>query len=152
MELTASGRFVFVAQWVLAILMPAFVAVGRAIFGVEIGWMAVIGIWIGLPVIITLLLPPVLGLFDGPARRAGRVRSAVAVATIAMWVAMVVMAAAIPDGGDNGGFDSALTAWTGMSDDASMVVFVLFTFVAALAWLAAVVAAVVGIVRGRRES
>ena len=44
MRAEGGGRATFVAQWVLAVLLPAFVVVGRGLVGAELGWMAVIGL------------------------------------------------------------------------------------------------------------
>ena len=47
MQFASSGRIVVIAQWVLAVLLPAFVFLGRGFVGAELGWMAVIGVVYG---------------------------------------------------------------------------------------------------------
>lgn len=47
MQIVESGRWVRIAQWVLAVLLPVFVVVGRGLVGAELGWMAVVGIVYG---------------------------------------------------------------------------------------------------------
>ena len=44
MQITVRHRWVNVWQWILAVVLPAFVIVGRALLGAELGWMAVVGI------------------------------------------------------------------------------------------------------------
>ncbi|MEN0072172.1 MAG: hypothetical protein AAGC63_14430, partial [Propionicimonas sp.] len=124
MQLASNGRFTFVAQWVLAVLLPAFVYLGRGLVGAELGWMAVIGIAVyGLPTILVMLLPPLVGLFDTPARTARSVRQFYGWATWVVWGALLVAAVTIPDSGDAGHLPSALSRWTGISYEGSTLVF-----------------------------
>ena len=139
------------AQWVLAVLLPVFVWVGRGLVGAELGWMAVIGIAVyGLPMILLLMLPPVVTLFDRTTRPARTVRRSYAVATRVQWGAMVLGGLTIPDAGDSGHLPSALSRWTGLSYEVSESVFYVAFGVLVLAWLAALVAAIVGVVASRR--
>ncbi|GAA5036671.1 hypothetical protein ACFQRL_09645 [Microbacterium fluvii] len=150
MQLSSTGRVVFWAQWVLAVFLPFFVFTGRGFVGAELGWMAVLGILYGAILIVALLVPPIVGLFDVTARRVRSVREAYAAITGVLWLALVVAALSIPDSGDGGHLDSALTAWTGMSYETSVIVFAIAFAVAVLAWIAAIVAAALGVARSRR--
>lgn len=152
MQFASSGRFVFIAQWVLAVLLPVWVVIGRGLVGAPLGWWVVLGAIYGIVFVIGLLVPPVIALFDRPARRRATVRTGYAVSMIAVWVPMFLSGLAIPDGGDDGIVGSALMKWTGMSEDASMIIFLLCGAVAFVAWLAALAFAIASVVRGSRES
>ena len=150
MQLAPSGRFVFVAQWVLAVVLPLFLFLGRAALGAPLGWTAVLGAGFGALITVLLLVPPVLALFDPVAREARSVRSRYALVTIVMWVGLVVAALAIPDADDAGELPSVLGVWFGVPGAGSVIVFGIAAGVAMLAWIAAVVTAIHGIVAGRR--
>ena len=113
MHIARSGRFVFVAQWVAVVLLPAFFFLGRGLVGAELGWMAIIGIVYGLLAVVVLLLPPVMTLFDRTVRRGKATRFAYDIASFVLWGAFLVAALSVPDSGDSGHLDSALTTWTG---------------------------------------
>lgn len=150
---TGAGRFTFVAQWILAVLLPAFVYLGRGLVGAELGWMAVIGIAVyGLPTILALLAPPLVTLADRRLRPARTVGRWYLVATWVLWGALLVAGLTIPDAGDNGHLPSALSRWTGLSYEYSEGVFYLAFAVAVLAWLAALVTAVLDAARSRRPT
>jgi len=152
MQLAPNGRFVRIAQWVLAVVLPAFVYLGRALVGAELGWMAVIGIAVyGLPTILIMLVPPLVTLFDSEARAARSVRRAYAGATWVLWGALVVAGLTIPDSGDSGHLTSALSRWTGLSYETSEIIFYVAFAVSVLAWSAAVAAAGAGVVTSRRR-
>lgn len=150
MRFARSGPVVSALQWPLAVLLPGFVFFGRAIFGAELGWMAVFGFVFGPALLILLLIPPLLTLFDREARRSRSTRSSYAAASIVLWVAAVVAGLALSDMSDMRPFPSPLEQWTGISSGASMAVFTVAVIVAAAAWLGMLVAAVAGIVRSRR--
>lgn len=154
MNLSRSGRFVFVAQWVFAVLLPVFFFIGRGFVGAEMGWLAVIGVVYGLVVIVVLLLPPVLTLCDREVRRARRTRTAYDVASWVLWAAFVVAALTVPDAGDGGHLDTALTTWTGgaVDDAASTAIYSATAWVIGLAYLATFVIALVGIARVRKAA
>lgn len=151
MHITSSGRFVFVAQWVLAAVLPFFLLFGRGLVGSPLGWMAFIGIWIGLPLLAAMYVPPVLTLFDREVRAAKATRLAYSIATWVLWGSLVVTALAVVDGGDDGAAGSALTVWTGgaFSIDASEQLMLIGGSVSLVALAATVVIAIVGIVRSR---
>jgi hypothetical protein len=150
MRFAGSGRFVFIAQWVLAVLLPIFFFIGRDWVGADVGWLGLVGIVYGVFTILLLLVPPLLTLFDPEARRKRATRMGYDIATILLWLAIVVGALTVPDSGDSGHLDSALTTWTGVSYETSEAIFYATAIVLGIAYLAAFVLAVVGIVRGRR--
>jgi TRAP-type C4-dicarboxylate transport system permease small subunit len=150
MRFAGSGRFVFIAQWVLAVLLPIFFFIGRDWVGADVGWLGLVGIVYGVFTILHLLVPPLLTLFDPEARRKRATRMGYDIATILLWLAIVVGALTVPDSGDSGHLDSALTTWTGVSYETSEAIFYATAIVLGIAYLAAFVLAVVGIVRGRR--
>lgn len=149
MQFAASGRVVVIAQWVLAVFLPVFVFLGRGFVGAELGWMAVIGVVYGWIFIVLLLIPPIITLFDTEARRSGTVRELYAVFLALLWFGLLLAGLTIPDSGDSGHLRSALSAWTGASYELSSAVFNAGAGVAALAWIASVVVAVMGAIRGR---
>ena len=152
MRIARSGRFVFIAQWVAAVLLPVFFFLGRGLVGAELGWMAIVGIVYGLLVVVVLVLPPIMTLFDRTVRRGKATRLAYDIATFVLWAAFVLAALSVPDSGDSGHLDSALTRWTGgaITYEASSVVFTVAATLIGLAYLATFVVAVVGIARWRR--
>ncbi len=152
MQLLHSGRAIVILQWVLAVVLPAFVAIGRGFVGAQLGWMAVFGVFYGPILIVALLVPPILVLFDRPARHGRTVRRHYATATIVLWIALVVAGLSIPDAGDSGSVPTALSTWTGMSDEASGAIFTVAAVIAVLSWGVALVMAIVGIRRGRSDA
>ena len=82
-----SGRFVFVAQWVFAVLLPIFFFIGRGVVGAQLGWLSVLGVIYGFFVIVLLLVPPMMTLFDRTVRRQKRTRWGYALSTIVLWAA-----------------------------------------------------------------
>lgn len=152
MHIEGSGRFVFVAQWVAAVLLPAFVFLGRGLVGAEIGWLSVFGLVYGPIVLLVLLMPPILTLFDREARRARATRVAYDVASAILWLALLVVGLTIPDAGDGGELNTVFMTWFGMPASTSTVFFAVAGTVAALAWLAAVVLAIMGVARGREAA
>ena len=95
-------------------------------------------------------MPPLLTLFDPEARKKRATRLGYDVATILLWLTILVGALTVPDSGDSGHLDSALASWTGISYETSAAIFYATSVVLGIAYLAAFVLAVVGIVRGRR--
>ena len=153
MRIARSGRFVFVAQWFLTLLLLCFVAFGRGFVGSPLGWMAVIAIWMGLPLILAAYVPPLLTLFDRDVRAAKATRTAYSITSWVLWGALVFTGIVLVDGGDDGVSGSALTVWTGgaVGTDASYALMLVGGLVAIAAWVATVVAAIAGIVSARRS-
>lgn len=153
MQIAARYRWVAAWQWVFAIVLPAFVLVGRRLLGAELGWMAVIGIVVyALPTVLALLLPPVLTRFDRQARAAHTVRRTYAIAGFVMWGSLVLAGLSIPDSGDNGELPSVLARWFGLSHQASTVVFSVALMAAVIAWAITLAVAVSGIALSRKPA
>ncbi len=113
MRIARSGRFVFVAQWVMIVLLPLFFFLGRGLVGAGMGWLAVLGVVYGIVVIIVLAVPPVMTLFDRTVRRGKATRLGYDISSFVLWAAFVLAALTVPDAADGPPLDSALTAWTG---------------------------------------
>ena len=154
MKIAGTGRFVFVAQWVAAVVLPAFFFVGRAFVGAEAGWLAVLGIVYGIFLILILLVPPLITLFDRPVRTGRRTRRVYDIASFVLWGSIVLAGLTVPDAGDGPSLDSALTVWTGgaIGQDASAVIFSIAGAIAGLAYLGTLVFAIAGVVKGRPEN
>jgi hypothetical protein len=152
MHIARSGRFVFVAQWVAAVVLPLFFFLGRGLVGGQLGWLSVIGIVYGLFAILLLLVPPIMTLFDRTVRTKKTTRFAYGVASFVLWGGFLLGALTVPDSGDGGHLNSALTTWTGgaITYEASSAIFTVASVVIGLAYLAVFVFAVMGIVRWRR--
>lgn len=150
MRYTRSGRFVFIAQWFAAVLLPLFLFVGRGLLGVELGWMALVGIVYSIYIIPAMYLPPILTLFDRETRARGFVRLGYAISCWVMWGAILVASLSIPDASDGPSLPSFLSLVFGLSEDDSAAVSGSAIIVVGLSWLAAIVTAIMGIVVGRR--
>lgn len=152
MHIARSGRFVFVAQWVAAVLLPVFFFIGRGLVGAQLGWLSVLGVVYGLFAIAILMVPPIMTLFDRTVRRSKTTRFGYDIASFALWTGILVASLTVPDSGDGGHLDSALTTWTGggISYETSEAIFTVAAVIIGLAYLAAVVFGIIGIARWRR--
>ena len=152
MRIARSGRFVFVAQWVAAVLLPLFFFLGRGLVGAEIGWTGIVGVVYGLVVVAILLVPPIMTLFDRTVRREKETRFGYDISSFVLWAAFVLAALTVPDSDDSGPLDSAVTTWSGggISSETSEAVFGVAAALIGLAYLAAVVFGIIGIARWRR--
>ncbi|MET0811558.1 MAG: hypothetical protein ABWY03_00795 [Microbacterium sp.] len=152
MHIAGTGRFVFITQWIAAVVLPAFFFVGRAFVGADAGWLAVLGIVYGFFVILLLLLPPLLTVFDRDVRKAKATRRWYDIATFVLWGAFLVASLTVPDAGDSGPVNSALTNWTNglVTNDAAAVVCGIAGIVIGIAYLATFVLAIMGIARAGR--
>jgi predicted RND superfamily exporter protein len=152
MRIARSGRFVFIAQWVAAVLLPVFFFLGRGLVGAELGWMAIVGIVYGLVVVAILLVPPIMTLFDRTVRREKETRFGYDISSFVLWAALLLAALTVPDSDDSGHLDSAVTTWTGggISYETSEAVFAVAATLIGLAYLATVVFGIIGIARWRR--
>ncbi len=152
MHIARSGRFVFIAQWVAAILLPVIFFLGRGLVGAELGWMAILGVVYGLVVVAIMLLPPIMTLFDRTVRRGRATRFGYDIATFVLWGGFLLAAFTVPDSSDSGHLDSALTTWTGgvVTYETSSMIFNVAAFIIGLAYLATLVFAIIGIARWRR--
>ncbi len=153
MQIRAEYRWVALWQWILAILLPAFVLVGRSLLGAELGWMAVVGLVVyAAPTVLALLLPPVLTGFDRLAQEARGVRRTYAIACFVQWGGLVLAGLTIPDSGDSGHLLSVLSRWFGLSYDASTVVFYVALMAVVIAWVIGLAVAGSGVVLSRRTA
>ena len=152
MRIARSGRFVFVAQWVMIVLLPLFFFLGRGLVGAGMGWLAVLGVGYGIVVIIVLAVPPVMTLFDRTVRRGKATRLGYDISSFVLWAAFVLAALTVPDAADGPPLDSALTAWTdgAITQQASEAIFTVAAMIIGLAYLATVVFGIMGIARWRR--
>ncbi|WP_439591037.1 hypothetical protein [Microbacterium sp.] len=152
MRIAGTGRFVFITQWVAAVVLPAFFFVGRAFVGADAGWLAVIGVVYGFFLILLMLLPPLLTVFDRDVRARKATRHWYDIATFVLWGAFLVASLTVPDAGDSGSVNTALTNWTGgaVSNDAAAVICGIAGIVIGIAYLATFVLAIMGIVRAGR--
>ena len=149
MQIVGTGRFVFVGQWIAAVVLPAFFFVGRAFVGAEAGWLAVLGIVYGFFAILLLLVAPIITLFDREVRTAKRTRRWYDIATFVLWGAILLASLTVPDAGDGPPLDAALTVWTGgaVGQEASTVICSVAGTIAGLAYVATVALAIAGVVR-----
>lgn len=145
-----SSRFVAIVHWIAPVVLMLFLAFGRGLFGAPMGWMLAIVVWTAPLTLPALYIPPILTLFDRDVRTTKRARTAYSVATIGLWLSLIVLTFALVDGGDDGTYGSVLTTW-GASDDVSGALTVWSIFVAAIALVAAFVLAVIGIVLSRQD-
>lgn len=152
MHIEGSGRFVFYAQWPVALFLPVFFFIGRGFVGAGIGWLGFLGIAYGLIVVALLLVPPVLTLFDREVRRARATRVAYDIASAVLWLGFVLGGLTVPDAGDSGQLDTALMTWFGMTAETSAALFAVSAGLIVLAYLAALTFAIMGITRSRRQS
>jgi hypothetical protein len=152
MRIARSGRFVFVAQWVMIVLLPLFFFLGRGLVGAQMGWLAVLGFVYGIVLIIVLALPPVLTLMDRTVRRGKATRLGYDISSFVLWAAFILAALTVPDAGEGPPLDPALTVWTGGAISRPTVegIFAVAATGIGLAYLATLVFAVIGVVRWRR--
>lgn len=149
MHIEGTGRFVYYAQWPVAVFLPVFFFIGRGNVGAEVGWLGFFGLVYGVIVILVLLVPPALTLFDREVRRERATRLWYDIATAVLWLGFVLAGLTVPDAGDGGPLDTALMAWFGISAATSAALFALSAGFIGLSYLAALVTAIMGITRSR---
>lgn len=154
MTFTRSGRFVFVVQWILAFLLPVWIFLGRGLVGAQMGWMSVIGIVYGAFVILFLLIPPLVSLFDRDVRRNRSERFAYSIAMGIAWAALFLAGLVIPDSGDSGHLDAALTVWTSglIGYEATETIFIVLVILVFFALIAGLALAIIGAGRAGRTN
>lgn len=152
MRISRSGRFVFVAQWFLALVLWIWVVLGRGLLGVEMGWMALAGVVYSVVVVPALYIPPVLSLFDREVRAGATARSGYAVSSIVMWIALFVLGFVLPDAGDGGALPSFVSQAFGVSEEISAALCAVCAGAFLVGLLGAVAWAVAGIVRSSRTA
>ena len=149
MHIEGTGRFVFYAQWPVAVFLPVLFFIGRGNLGAEVGWLGFFGIVYGLIVIALLLVPPAITLFDPEVRRSRSTRLHYDIASAVLWLGIVLGALTVPDAGDSGPLDTVLMSWFGITAQTSAALFAIAAGLIGLAYLAQLVLAVRGVVRGR---
>ena len=149
MHIEGTGRFVYYAQWPVAVFLPVLFFLGRGNLGAGVGWLGFFGLVYGLVVIALLLVPPALTLFDREVRRGRATRLYYDIASAVLWLGFVLGALTVPDAGDSGPLDTVLMAWFGITAETSAALFAISAGLIGLAYLAALVVAVMGIARGR---
>ena len=149
MHIEGTGRFVFYAQWPVAVFLPVLFFIGRGNLGAEVGWLGFFGIVYGLIVIALLLVPPVITLFDPEVRRARSTRLFYDIASAVLWLGIVLGALTVPDSGDSGPLGTVLMAWFGITAQTSAALFAIAAGLIGLSYLAQLVLAVMGVTRGR---
>ena len=152
MRITSAGRLVYIAQWFFAPLLPYFIVSGRVMVGSPPGWLTIVGWIYAIPVVSLLLIPPIVTLFDRQAGRERSSRPAYVVSSWVLWSTLLVMGLAVPDAGDSGERYSALSAWTGISLDVSVSLFIGASFVSIGAFVAQLVTAALGVAQSRKHA
>ena len=142
-----SGRFVFIAQWVAAALLPAvfFWASAWVMARPEPAVQTPYGV-LAIPL---LVIPPFLTLFDAAARRERSTRVAYDAASFILWFAIVFGGLTLPDTLDPPR-DSTLMNTFGIPYlSGPSPAFYLAAALIVVAYAAQLVLAVMGIIRGR---
>jgi len=152
MQVTGYGRFVFIAQWILAVLLPFWILGGRAVLGVDLGWAVFLGFLIAAAMLVGMLVPGFVSLGDREVRQAKAERSGFSSTMTVAWVAAFLAGMALPDGGDDRAYPSALMMWFGISEDASSITFLTLIGVCTVALVVSLVLAIVGISRAARTA
>jgi hypothetical protein len=152
MTLTPFGRFVFVAQWIMALALPIWVLGGRGILGVELGWMGVVGLFYAPIAIIALLAPAFTSLFDVEVRKTKTSRAGYSIAMTAGWAAMFLMGFVLPDANDDRALPSAFSKWFGIDEQVSSMLTTVCFFAAVAALLTALVLAIIGVQHSRKTA
>lgn len=144
-----SGRFVRVFQWIAPVLLTALVVFGRGLFGAPMGWMTLIGLFVGPVVAIAMYVAPIIVLFDRDAKAARSTRVFYNIASWVSWAALLVMMLTLEDGGDTPPFGSVLSTWGWVSSAASSDIFVVALIIGFLGWVGTITTAIIGVVQSR---
>lgn len=144
-----SGRFVRVFHWIAPVALPLLLVFGRGLFGAPMGWMTLIGIFVGPVVLIAMYVAPIIVLFDRDAKAGRSTRLFYNIASWVTWGALLVMTFTLVDGGDAPPFGSALSAWGVLSSSASSDVFAVALAIALLGWVGTITTAIIGVVVSR---
>ncbi|WP_214467785.1 hypothetical protein [Microbacterium flavescens] len=149
MHIEGTGRFVFYAQWPVAVFLPVLFFIGRGNLGAEVGWLGFFGLVYGIIVIALLLVPPAITLFDREVRRARATRLNYDIASAVLWLGFTLGALTVPDAGDSGPLDSVLMSWFGITAETSAALFAISAGLIGLAYVAQLALAVMGAARSR---
>lgn len=150
MTFTPFGRFVFIAQWVMVVVLPWWIIGGRILLGVELGWMGVVGVFYSPVLLLGLLLPPIVSLFDSEVRSKKSERTSYSYAMLVAWLGVFFAAFALPDATDDGAVPSAFMKWFGIGELTSTNIAWGLLILAGLAAIAAIVFAIKGITKSRQ--
>ena len=145
----SGNRFVRIFQWIAPVLLTFLVVFGRGFFGAPMGWMALIGLFVGPVVALAMYIPPIIVVFDRDAKAARSTRLFYDIASWVTWAALLVLMFTLEDGGDSPPFGSVVSTWGMMSSDAAGSVFAVALIVAFLGWLGTIASAIVGVVDSR---
>lgn len=145
----SGNRFVRIFQWIAPVLLTFLVVFGRGFFGAPLGWMALIGLFVGPIVALAMYIPPIIVVFDRDAKAARSTRLFYDIASWLTWAALLVLMFTLEDGGDSPPFGSVVSTWGMMSSDASGGIFVVALIIAFLGWLATITTAIIGVVDSR---
>ena len=149
MHIEGTGRFVYYAQWPVAVFLPVFFFIGRGNVGAQVGNLGFFGLVYGVIVIALLLVPPLLTLFDPEVRRARATRLHYDIASAVLWLGFLLAGVTVPDADDSGQLDSVLMAWFGITAETSAALFAISAALIGLAYIVAAAFAIRGIARGR---
>ena len=111
-------RFVRIFQWIAPVLLTFLVVFGRGFFGAPLGWMALIGLFVGPIVALAMYIPPIIVVFDRDAKAARSTRLFYDIASWLTWAALLVLMFTLEDGGDSPPFGSVVSTWGMMSSEA----------------------------------
>jgi hypothetical protein len=149
------GRFVFVAQWVAVILLPLSVSFGRMLFGAEPGWFSVLFLFYGAPLMaLALLVGPVITVSARSIRSTRTAPLGYSIATLALWLLVLLVGAFIVDAGDSTGANAVAMVVFSIEPHTPAMDFISllsswFIGAAVLAWLTSLVLLIVALSRGR---
>lgn len=146
----SGNRFVRVFHWIAPVLLTFLVVFGRGFFGAPMGWMALIGMFVGPFVIIAMYIAPIVVVFDRDAKAARSTRLFYDIASWVTWAALLVMMFTLEDGGDSPPFGSVFSTWGWMSSEASSNIFAVALIIAFLGWVGTIVTAIIGVVDSRQ--
>lgn len=135
-----------VFQWIAPVLLPAFLFIGRGMFGAPLGWMVLFAFVAGPFMVIAMYFAPIIVVFDRDARTVRSTRMLYDVASWVTWAALIVMMLTLVDGGDAPPHGSAVSTWGLMDSAASTTVFGFATLIAVIGWLGTLATAIAGVV------
>ena len=145
----SGNRFVRIFQWIAPVLLTFLVVFGRGFFGAPLGWMALVGLFVGPIVALAMYIPPTIVVFDRDAKAARSTRLFYDIASWLTWAALLVLMFTLEDGGDSPPFGSVVSTWGMMSSEESGGIFVVALVIAFLGWLATITTAIIGVVDSR---
>jgi hypothetical protein len=143
-------RAVLVLAIPLNLMLVAWMAIGRALFGIITAWMSYFMVIAAAPVLLVLLTLTTVLMFCQ--QRRPRLSTAQAWLQVACWLCMFVVGVAMEDGddtGDVGGILLSLFGDNSTTETISGILLLIAGFGGAAAWLALFVLLIVGLTRRR---